>query len=147
MADLPKGVYPCYKNQFAVGAVGEETPTTSIANCERFSVSHNNGIQEWNAFENEGWASCLMTSKSIKISVEGKRTIGDTGNDDIASLFMKSEHDVERNFVWNFPDGSTLLFKNALINVIDNGSGGAADVAPLKFEVMSNGKPVYTPAA
>ena len=147
MPNLPKGVYPCYKNQFAVGAVGEETPSTPIADMQTFSVSSDNGIQEWNSFENEGWVSRLMTAKGIKISIEGKRNIGDTGNDDIASLFMKSEHDVERNFIWNFPDGSTILFKNALINVTDNGTGGATDVAPLKFEVMSNGKPVYTPAA
>lgn len=147
MSTTPTGVFSCYKNQFAVGAVGEETPATSIANCENFSVSFDNGVEEWTAFENEGWVSRLMTAKGIKISIEAKRTIGDAGNDDIASLCMKSDHDVERNFIWNFPDGSSVLFKSAVISVTDNGTGGSTNVAPLKFEVMSNGKPVYTPAA
>lgn len=147
MANPLTGVFPCYRNQFAVGAVGEETPATTIADLETFSVSFDNGVEEWTAFENEGWVSRLMTAKSVKISIEGKRNIGDAGNDDIASLCMKSEHDVERNFLWNFPDGSSVLFKNAVISVSDNGTGGSTNVAPLKFEVMSNGKPVYTPAA
>lgn len=147
MSNLPKGVFPCYKNQFAIGAVGEETPATTIADTETFSVSFDNGVEEWTAFENEGWTSRFMTAKSIKLSIEGKRNIGDAGNDEIAGLCMKSGHDVERNFIWNFPDGSSVLFKNAVISVSDNGTGGATNVAPLKFEVMSNGKPVYTPAA
>ena len=147
MADLPKGVFPCYKNQFAIGAVGEESPTMPIADMETFSVSFDNGVEEWTAFENEGWTSRFMTAKSIKLSIEGKRNIGDAGNDEVASLAMKSGHDVERNFLWNFPDGSSVLLKNAVISVTDNGTGGATNVAPLKLEVMSNGKPVYTPAA
>ena len=141
------GVFPCYKNQFAIGPAGDETPAMPIANCENFSVTFDNGVEEWHAFEDEGWVSRLMTAKSVKISIEAKRTIGDPGNDDVASLCMKSEHDVERNFIWNFPDGSSVLFKKAPISVTDNGTGGTTNVAPLKIEVMSNGKPVYTPAA
>lgn len=148
MATVKTGVFPCYENQFAVGApTTEETPTTPIANCEEFSVALDNGVEEWHAFENEGWISRLMTAKSIKISVKGKRTIGDIGNDMIAALFYKNGKDAELNFLWNFPDGSTLLLKNAVISVTNNGTGGATNAAPLEFEVMSNGKPVYTPAA
>lgn len=141
------GVFPCYDNQFKVGAVGEETPSTSIANCEEFSVSFDNGVEEWNAFEEQGWKSRLMTAKSITISVKGKRTLGDDGNDMIAALAYKNGRDVELNFLWTFPDGSTVLFKNAVISVTVNGAGSATSVGGLEFEVMSNGKPIYTPAA
>lgn len=147
MATAKTGVFPCYENQFMVGTVGEETPSTSIANCEEFSVAFDNGVEEWNAFEQEGWKSRLMTAKSVTISVKGKRTLGDTGNDLIAGLTYKNGRDVEVNFLWNFPDGSTVLFKNAVVSVTANGSGASTGVAPLEFEVMSNGKPIYTQAA
>ena len=144
---VPPGVFPCYKNQFAIGPAGEDTPTTPIADMETFDPTFDNGIEKWRAFEHEGWESALMTAKSIKIAIEGKRNIGDPGNDEVAGLAFKSGHDVERNFLWNLPSGSTVLFKNAIISVSNNGGGAATGVGPLKYEVHSNGKPVYTPAA
>ena len=147
MAEKKTGVYPCYENQFKIGAAGEETPSTDIANCEEFSVTFDNGVEEWNPFEAEGWKNRLMTAKSITISVKAKRTIGDTGNDMVADLALKNGREAEKNFLWTFPSGATVLFKNAVISVGNNGTGGATSVAPLEFDVMSNGKPVYTPAA
>jgi hypothetical protein len=147
MSTVKSGVFPCYENQFKAGTVGEETPSTSIANCEEFGVAFDNGVDEWNAFENEGWVSRLMTAKSIKISVKAKRTLADPGNDMIAACAHKNGKDAELNFLWTFPDGSIVLFKNAVISVTNPGSGAATTAAPLEFEVMSNGKPVYTPAA
>ena len=70
MAKVESGVFPCYENQFAVGKAGTESATTNIANCEEFSVAFDNGVEEWTAFENEGWKSRLMTAKSITISVK-----------------------------------------------------------------------------
>ncbi len=144
---VSSGVYPCYKNQFAVGKAGTDTAATAIANCEDFSVAFDNGVEEWTAFESEGWTSRLMTAKSVKISVKGKRTIGDAGNDEIAELAFKNGTDVQLPFKWNFPNGASVLFKNAVISVTANGAGASTGVAPLEFEVMSNGKPEYTPAA
>ena len=68
-------------------------------------------------------------------------------NDDIADLALKSGTDVQRSFKWTFPSGATVLFKDAVISVTANGAGPSTDVATLEFEVMSNGKPIYTPAA
>ena len=145
--EIKNGVFPCYENQFAVGQNGTDTAETTIANCEEFSVSFDNGVEEWTAFENEGWKSRLMTAKSVTISVKGKRTVGDAGNDLIAGLAFKNGTAVQVPFKWAFPDGSTVLFKNAVVSVTANGSGASTGVAPLEFEVMSNGKPEYTPAA
>lgn len=147
MSTPKTGVFPCYENQFKVAAAGSTTVDTTIANCEEFSVSFDNGVEEWNAFEQEGWKSRLMTAKSITISVKAKRTLGDAGNDLIAGLTYKNGRECEVNFTWLFPDGSTVLFENAVISVTANGGGSSTSVAPLEFEVMSNGKPVYTPAA
>ena len=88
-----------------------------------------------------------MTGKSIKIAVKGKRNIGDAGNNMVAEFFYKNGRNAEANVLWTFPDGSTLLFSNAVINVTNMNTGEAADVGPLEWEMLSNGKPTYTPAA
>lgn len=141
------GVFPCYENQFKIGAGGNETPSTDIANCEEFSVAFDNRVEEWHAFGEEGWVKRLMTAKSITISVKAKRTIGDSGNDMVAACAMNNGTDAQKNLLWNLPSGATLLFRNAVLNVKNIGAGAATNVAPLEFDVMSNGKPTYTPAA
>lgn len=146
MATANTGTYPCYKNQFQVGTKDSDTATTPIANCEEFSVSFDNGVEEWKSFDQEGWTSRLMTAKSISISVKAKRTVGDAGNDLVAGLAFKNGRDCELPFQWTFPDGTTALFPNAVFNIKALGSGASTDVAPLEFDVMSNGKPTVTPA-
>ena len=143
------GVYPCYENQFQVNtaASGSTAEYKSIADCETFSVSFDNGVEEWNPFETEGWTRRLMTSKSVTVSVTAKRNVGDAGNDKISSFTFLNGRDAEGDFKWTFPDGSSVEFKDAIISVTNNGSGDSTGVAPLEFEVMSNGKPTYTPAA
>lgn len=143
------GVYPCYENQFQIdtSAPGAETPTTvNIADMENFSVSFDNGVEEWTPFESEGWVRRLMTAKSLKITCAGKRNVGDAGNDFVASLFSKNGRDVEKDFTWTFPDGSKVVLTGAVINVTNIGAGESTGVAPLEFEVQSNGKPTFTPS-
>jgi len=139
------GVYPCYENQFKIGSSSEDA--ASIADVETFSVSIDNGVEEWNPFDTAGWTRRLMTAKSITISCTGKRNVGDTGNDFVANLFMNNGRDSEVYFIWTFPDGATLAFEDAVCNVTNMGAGDSTAVAPLEFELMSNGKPTYTPAA
>lgn len=139
------GVYPCYENQFRV-KLAEAAQYTPIADMETFGVSFNNGVQEWTPFETEGWVRRLMTSKGLTLSVKGKRNVGDEGNDFIASLYNKNGRDTEADFQWTFPDGSAVLLKGAVINVTNVGAGESTGVAPLEFEVMSNGKPEFTEA-
>ena len=143
------GVYPCYENQFQINtaASGSTSSMASIADCETFSVAFDNGVEEWTPFDTEGWARRLMTAKSVTISVTAKRNVGDSGNDTVAGLAFKNGRDVEKDVAWTFPDGSKAEFKSAVINVTNVGSGDSTAVAPLEFEIMSNGKPTYTPAA
>lgn len=142
---MKTGVYPCYENQFEIGASAETA--TPIADMETFSVSFDNGVEEWTPYDTEGWVRRLMTGKGITISVNGKRNIGDTGNDYVDGLKMKNGRDAEAYFRWTFPDGSKIAFENAVINVKNSGAGDSTGVGPLEFDVMSNGKPTYTPAA
>lgn len=145
MPTISSGTYPCYKNQFKIGAPGAQT-LNAIADMETFSVSFNDGVEEWNPFEAEGWKSRQKTAKDITISVSGKRKIGDTGNDFVAGLAFENGTDSEADFDWTFPDGTVVKFSNAVINVTALGSSDSTAVAPLEFEVMSNGKPTVTPA-
>lgn len=137
------GVYPCYKNQFQINtaASGSAEAMKSIADCETFGVAFDNGVEEWTPFETEGWVRRLMTAKSVTISVTAKRNVGDAGNDAVNNLAWANGRNAERDFQWTFPDGTVVLFKSAVINVTNTGSGDSTEVAPLEFEVMSNGKP------
>lgn len=139
------GVYPCYENQFKIGT-GADGAMASIADMETFSVSFDNGVEEWTPFETEGWVRRLMTAKGMKISVSGKRHIGDAGNDAVAALKSANGRAAERDFEWTFKDGSKVTLESAVINVTNDGSGQSTAVAPLEFEVLSNGKPTFTPA-
>ena len=135
------GVFPCYENDFKVKVNGTYT---SIADCETFEVTFDNGIEEWHPFEEEGWVRRLMTAKSVTVSVSGKRNVGDTGNDYIASLAFKNGLDAIVDFKWTMWDGTIVEFKDCPINVTALGSGASTDVAPLEFEILSNKKPTVT---
>ncbi len=146
---MKTGVYPCYENQFQVNTAAAEAEENlaSIADLESFSVAFDNGVEEWTPMDAEGWRRALMTGKGITISVTGKRNVGDAGNDAIAGVAFKNGHDVEKTFQWTFPDGTVVKFVNAVINLKNVGGGDATNVAPLEFDVMSNGKPeVVSPA-
>lgn len=147
-AETKSGVYPCYENQFQIDTSDSGTETfKSIADCETFAVSIDNGTEEWHPFEGGGWVNRLMTSKSLTITVTAKRNVGDPGNDYVAGKAWKNGRNAEANFQWTFPDGSTVKLKNAVINVTNIGAGDSTSVAPLEFEVMSNGKPEFTNAS
>lgn len=140
------GVYPCYENQFQINTAesGSEAVMSSIADCETFSVSFDNGVEEWTPFDTEGWVRRLLTGKGVTISVTAKRNVGDAGNDAVAGLTFKNGRDVEKDFQWTFPDGTVIEFPSAVINVKNVGAGDSTAVAPLEFDIMSNGKPNVT---
>lgn len=144
MAETRTGVYPCYENQFQIGSTKEGA--TGIADAESFSVSFDNGVEEWTPFDTEGWVRRLLTAKGITITVTGKRNIGDTGNDYVAGKAFVNGREAEGYFGWIFPDGTTVSWDAAVYNVTNIGAGDSTAVGPLEFDVMSNGKPTVTAA-
>lgn len=144
------GVYPCYENQFKVDTQGGDGSTAAnnktIADMESFSVSIDGNVEEWNPYDTEGWTRRLVTGKAITISVSGKRNVGDAGNDYIAGLATKTGSDCSTNIIWTFPSGATLTMP-CVVNVNEWEAGEARNVAPLAFDLMSDGKPTFTPAA
>ena len=137
------GVYPVYENQFKIGATKESA--TSIADMETFGVSFDNGVEEWKPFDHEGWTRRLLTAKSVTISINGKRNVGDTGNDYVAGLAFVNGRAAEGYLGWTFPDGTLVEFEGCIFNVTNIGAGDSTGVAPLEFEALSNGKPKVTP--
>lgn len=139
------GVYPCYENQFKAGS--SKTDAAAIADAESFSLSIDNGVEEWTPFDTEGWVRRLQTAKSITISVTAKRNVGDTGNDFVASKTFANGRDAEGYFEWTFPDGTSVSWADAVFSVSANSAGDSTAVAPLEFDIMSNGKPTIVEAA
>lgn len=82
-----------------------------------------------------------MTAKSITISVKGKRTIGDAGNDQIAALAFENGRKTEVSFMWTFPNGATVLFKNAVVSVTSNGAGASTVLLRLNLKLCQTANP------
>lgn len=142
------GVYLVFKNVFKIdttGGTGEASNLKTIADMESFSVSIDGNVEEWKPFDQEGWTRRLVTGKALTVSVSGKRNIGDAGNDYVAGLALKTGADSHTTVVWTFPSGATLTIP-CVINVTEWESGDSTAVAPLAFDIMSDGKPEYTPA-
>ena len=145
MAKITSGVYPVFNNEFKIGTNGTESTTeemVTIADLETFSVSIDNNIEEWTPMTTEGWVRRLQTGKGFSISLNGKRNIGDAGNDYVASKMFATGRDVETKFEWTMPSGLKVEF-DCILNISSAG-GDSTDVDVLEFEVMSNGKPTVT---
>ena len=149
MATVNSGVYPVFDNVFKIGTAGTTSQAAdmkAIADCETFSLSMDNNVEEWTPMTTEGWIRRMQTGKGFSISISGKRNVGDDGNDYVASKLFATGADVETKFEWEFADGTKVAF-DCIISVSNAGTGDSTNVAPLEFEVMSNGKPTVTPAA
>ena len=146
---ISSGVFPVFQNTFKIGksgATSSESDMVTIAELETFSISIDGNNEEWTPMEAEGWVNRMNTGKGFSISMSGKRCIGDEGNDYIAQVAWKTGQGGCSKFEWGFPDGAKLVF-DCLINVSNVGGGDSTNVGGLEFEVLSRGKPEYTPAA
>ena len=143
------GVYPVFENKFKIGTKGRtsiDEDMKAVSGLETFSVEIDGNVEEWTPMEAEGWKRRMVTGKSLTITLSGKREIGDEGNDYIADNAWGTGTTCESKFEWEFPSGAKLAF-DCVISVTNPGGGDSRNVAGLEFDVMSDGKPTYTPAA
>jgi len=141
-------VYPAYELEFKIGTAGSESAETdmkTISDMETIEPSFDNGIEEWNPYDAEGWVKRLMTSKSLTVSLSGKRNAGDAGNDYLAGLAMKNGNYANTVLEIIFPDGGKLRM-GCVASVTTIGGGDATSVSGLVADLQSNGKPTYTEA-
>ena len=140
-------VHPVYKLKFKVGTKGlssEEADMAIVKNMETFEISVDGNVEDWTPMETDGWARNLMTGKSFSISLKGKRDVGDPGNDFVAAAAWKDGLDCSTKAEIEFPDGSKLAF-DAVLDVKTIEGADSTNVAPLEFDMLGDGKPVYTP--
>lgn len=140
------GIYPVFDIQFEIDVTSRSgTPQYEpIKEMETFSIAIDGNVQEWTPMETEGWVRRLMTGKSFTLTLNGKRHVGDPGNDYVANTAWKSGLDCSTSMRITFPSGAQLEF-DCILNVTEAEGGESTDVAALSVEVMSDGKPVYTP--
>ena len=138
------GVFPVSDVDFQM-ATAKET-FVPVADMETATVTIETGVETWTPLSEGGWQRALATAKSMKISMKGKRNVGDPGNDYIAGLAFKNGRDCDSAFKFTFPDGAVVSCP-VVVSVTDFVGGDSTNVAPLAFDLVSNGKPTYTPAS
>lgn len=147
-ATVSSGVFPVFNIGFKIGTKGRDSTVTDmviIKEMETFQISIDGNVEEWTPMETEGWVRRLMTGKSFTLTLNGKRHVGDPGNDYVANTAWKSGLDCSTKFQVDFPSGAKLEF-DCVLNVTEAEGGDSTNVAALSVEVMSDGKPTYTPA-
>lgn len=146
MASL--GVFPVYDLKFKIGINGkssEDQQMVTIADMESFSPSIDGTVEKWTTMTTAGWARSLMTGKAFSISLKGKRSVGDPGNDYVAGLAWKDGLACSTKAEIEFPDGAKLLF-DCVVDVKTPFGGDSTNVSTLEFDLVGDGKPTYTPA-
>lgn len=145
---VTSGVFPVFDIEFKIGTVGRASTAAEmaiIAEMETFSISIDGNVEEWTPMETGGWVRRLMTGKGFALTLNGKRHVGDEGNDYVADTAWKSGLDCSSKFEIAFPDGSKLEF-DCIVNVSSPNGGDSTSVSALEVEIMSDGKPEYTAA-
>lgn len=148
MAIVTSGVFPVNVNQFEVnvGTVDAEDWVT-VAELEEVNVTIDNNTETWKSFANGGWESALVTGKSAKIDVKGKRCVGDAGNDYIASKLLANGQDAYVSARLTVADGKVLTWEQMACAVGNAGTGGSATaVGALEATLTGHGKPTLTEA-
>ena len=136
------GVFPVHELGVKIANNGRTTPSTfvTIADMESASIAVETGVEQWKPLDQSGWSRAFVTGKSFKVSFSGKRNIGDQGNNYIASKTLATGADCNSVLQIVFPDGWTITV-NVVISVSECGTGESTNVGPLKFDLISDGKP------
>ncbi|GIO34347.1 hypothetical protein J2TS6_54880 [Paenibacillus albilobatus] len=145
---VTSGVFPVFNIAFKIGTKGRastEQEMVLIKEMETFQIAIDGNVEEWTPMETEGWVRRLMTGKGFSITLNGKRHVGDPGNDYVANTAWKSGLDCSSKCSIEFPDGSKLDF-DCIVNVSAPNGGDSTAVSALECELMSDGKPTYTAA-
>ncbi|MNJ48194.1 hypothetical protein D3C77_433810 [compost metagenome] len=145
---VTSGAFPVYNIAFKIGTEGRastEEDMMIIKDMETFTIAIDGNVEEWTPMETKGWVRRLMTGKGFSITLNGKRHVGDPGNDYVAETAWKSGLDCSSKAEIEFPDGSKLAF-DCIINVSAPNGGDSTAVSALECELMSDGEPVYTAA-
>ena len=147
MGKVTSGVYPVNVNQFEVNVGPSEENWVTVAELEEVNVTIDNNTETWKSFANGGWESALVTGKSSKIDIKGKRCVGDAGNDFIAGKLLANGQDAYVPARITVADGKVLTWAKMACAVANAGTGGTATaVGALEATLTGHGKPTLTDA-
>lgn len=147
MATISSGVFPVNELKIEIGTAktADEWTYVEIADMESANITVDTGVEEWNSITEGGWRKALATSKALSMSMSGKRNLGDAGNDFIASKWNANGQECNSSCKITLPNDDVLTF-DCVIQVTSFLGSDATAVAPLEFELLSNGEPTYTEA-
>lgn len=146
MPTVTSGVFPVHMIQFKVGTAGRTSDPEDMAtikDMETFQIAIDTNVEEWTPMDTEGWIRRLATGKGFSITLNGKRHVGDPGNDYVANLAWASGLDCSSVCEVEFPDGSTLEF-DCVVSVTASNGGDSTGISALEVELMSDGRPTYS---
>lgn len=146
MAKVTTGVYPVYDIDFKIGLKGllsTEAEMASVKDMESFAIAIESTLEKWNPLDQGGWARALATAKAGTISLKGKRSVGDPGNDYVNGVLWKDGLDCSTKYEVNFPDGSKIV-GDCVLDVKSAPGGDSTNVAALEFDIVFDGKPTFT---
>ena len=148
MATISSGVFPVNALKIEIGTAktGETWTYAEIADMESANITVDTGVEEWNSIKGGGWRNALATAKALSMSMSGKRCLGDVGNDYVAGMWNKNGQACNSSCKITLPNDDTLVF-DCVVQVTSFLGSDATAVAPLEFELLSNGEPVYTEKA
>lgn len=141
-------VYPVHDNKFKFGINGlasEDAEMVVPMDLTNFSPVIDGTTEDWFAMDAEGWSKSAVVGKKLSFSFQGKRSVGDPGNDYIAGMALKMGPDAMTKFEWVMVSGATMKF-DCVINVTTPGGGDTASLDALEFEAICYGKPEFTAA-
>jgi hypothetical protein len=142
------GIFPVHNNTFKINTKGRTELATDLAvikDLETFSPSVDANVEEWTPMDQEGWTRRAVTGKGLTIAFTGKRQFGDPGNDYIAGCLIATGQGVESAFEWTMPSGAKLA-GDCVVNLTTPGGGDTTNIDTLEFEILTDGKPTFTPA-
>lgn len=145
MATISSGVFPvnALKIEIGITKTADEWTYAEIADMESANITVDTGVEEYNSITDGGWRKALATSKALSMSISGKRCLGDEGNDFVASKWNKNGQECNSSCKITLPNDDTIVF-DCVVQVTSFLGSDATAIAPLEFELLSNGEPVYT---
>ena len=133
-------VNACWENMIEVSRDGQTW--LPVANAETFDLLAEVGKETWVPIGGTGWQEAFSTTKALKAALTAKRTVGDEGNDLIASLFGKSGNDAYLYIRVNYPSGLKISCKFSVV-VTNIGTGAGTGMAGLQADGDSCGAPTF----
>lgn len=145
MATISSGVFPVNALKIEIGTsqTASEWTYSEIADMESANITVDTGVEEYNSITEGGWRKALATSKALTVSMSGKRSLGDAGNDYVAGKWNKNGQECNTSCKITLPNDDTIVF-DCVIQVTSFLGSDATAIAPLEFDLLSNGEPVYT---